>query len=94
MNLKINTLIKFDGSQEELENLVADFGRVLVEWNLANVEDGEAQSIICVNTIEFDDEDDVSDWLQEQADEGAYLVLPIADMRINVVNPDGSETEI
>ncbi len=83
MNLKIDTLIRFEGTQEEMFDLVADFGKLLADWNLANLEDGEVQSIVCVNTVDFADEEEVSDWLQEQADSGAFIALPIADMEIN-----------
>ena len=76
-------------------DLVADFGQVLVEWGLASSEEGgDAKSIICVNTVDFETEDEVSEWLQEQANNGAYLAVPIADFKISIVNGDGTETEI
>jgi len=77
MNLKIDVLLNFTGSEEELDNFIADIGEVLIEWGYGNHEDGEAKSLLIVNDFSLETEQDYNDWLEIQQENGAFFALPV-----------------
>lgn len=77
MNFKIDTLVRFDGTEEQFQNLVADIGQILVDWGLGNTDDGEVSSLIVVNNFDVESEEEFENWLQDRVNEGAFLALPV-----------------
>ncbi len=78
MNLKIETLVMFEGTEDEMQNFLADFGQLLVEWGYGNTDD-EVKSIIVVNDFTFKSEEGIENWLMQQQEKGAFIALPMED---------------
>lgn len=84
MNFKIDVLLNFDGDADELEELVADIGEVIVRRGYGNELNEGLKSVMIVNDFVLDEESEYEDWLQEQIDNGAFAALPVAEMEEDV----------
>lgn len=79
MNLKIDTLVMFEGTEDEMQNFIADFGQLLVEWGYGNTDD-EIKSLIVVQDFQFKSEEGIENWLNDQKEKGAFIALPMEDI--------------
>lgn len=79
MNVKITTILSFDGSEDELENFVADLGEVIIEWGYGNnpEDEHELKSLVLVENFDLNTEEEYEQWLEERVNSGAFLALPV-----------------
>lgn len=82
MNVKITTVLKFEGSEDELEQFVADIGEIIVEWGYGNTtdEDSDLKSLVLINNFNLETEEEYEEWLEEQINEGAFVALPVEEI--------------
>lgn len=79
MNVKITTVLSFDGSEDELENLVADLGEVIISWGYGNKteDDSDLKSLVLIENFDFGTEEEYELWLEERVNSGAFIALPV-----------------
>ena len=81
MSVKITTVVSFNGTEEELEQLVADLGEVIVDWGYGNNTESysDLKSLILLENFDLETEEDYELWLEEQINKGAFIALPVGE---------------